>query len=71
VNKWYQERSAGTWNLPGGQWTMFWTTDGITKEWEAREWELEGSGGMTRWEAYIDVCGGIVPSWDDGIERDD
>lgn len=33
VNKWYQERAEGTWNLPGGEWTMFWTTGNVTKRW--------------------------------------
>jgi amino-acid N-acetyltransferase len=73
VNKWYQERSTGTWNLPGDQWTMFWTTSGITKEWDFMEWQMGPEGGhdMTRWEAYVDVCQGIVPSWADGIQRAD
>ncbi|KAH7072568.1 mitochondrial amino-acid acetyltransferase [Paraphoma chrysanthemicola] len=70
VNKWYQERSSGTWNLPGGQWTMFWTTDGVTDKWEGREWGLKEEE-MTRWDAYVDVCSGIVPSWADGIKRND
>jgi amino-acid N-acetyltransferase len=73
VNKWYQERSTGTWNLPGDQWTMFWTTEGVTKRWDVGEWklEMEGRSDMTRWDAYVDVCGGIVPSWSDGIKRAD
>ncbi|KAK2732448.1 Amino-acid acetyltransferase, mitochondrial [Myotisia sp. PD_48] len=29
VNKWYFERSRGTWKLPGTNWTMFWTTNGV------------------------------------------
>lgn len=69
VNKWYQERSTGTWNLPGDQWTMFWTSNGVTERWDGREWGLEKD--VTRWEAYIDVCRGIVPNWADGIKRDD
>jgi len=73
VNKWYQERSTGTWNLPGDQWTMFWTTEGVTEKWEVGAWQLDMSGKaeMTRWEAYVDVCGGITPSWADGIKRAD
>ncbi|KAF2026363.1 mitochondrial amino-acid acetyltransferase [Setomelanomma holmii] len=70
VNKWYQERSAGTWNLPGDQWTMFWTTSGVTENWDGKEWALR-QGDMTRWDAYVDVCSGIVPSWADGIKRND
>lgn len=62
VNKWYQERSRGMWNLPGGQWTMFWTTEGVTEEWSGgRE-----ASGLRRWDAYVDVCSGIEPSWADG-----
>ncbi|KAH5998716.1 amino acid acetyltransferase [Parastagonospora nodorum] len=71
VNKWYQERSTGTWNLPGDQWTMFWTTNGVTKRWDGNEWDLGQSNSLTRWEAYVDVCNGIVPSWADGIKRAD
>lgn len=70
VNKWYQERSTGTWNLPGGQWTMFWTTDGVAEKWDGGQWGGK-VGGMTRWDAYVDVCSGIVPSWADGIKRND
>jgi amino-acid N-acetyltransferase len=73
VNKWYQERSTGTWNLPGDQWTMFWTTNGVTRRWNAEEWGFgeNAEGGLTRWDAYVDVCSGIVPSWADGIKRAD
>jgi amino-acid N-acetyltransferase len=74
VNKWYQERSTGTWNLPGDQWTMFWTSNGITNRWDGREWGLSKmgeKGDMTRWDAYADVCSGIMPSWADGIKRAD
>ncbi|KAF2999768.1 Amino-acid acetyltransferase, mitochondrial [Curvularia kusanoi] len=60
VNKWYQERSTGMWNLPGGQWTMFWTVEGVTAGWGGEEGRpLE----MKRWDAYVDVCSGIEPSW--------
>lgn len=60
VNKWYQERSTGMWNLPGGQWTMFWTVEGVTAGWGGAE---NRSQGMKRWDAYVDVCSGIEPSW--------
>ncbi|KAF2626429.1 N-acetylglutamate synthase [Macroventuria anomochaeta] len=66
VNKWYQERSTGMWNLPDGQWTMFWTVEGVTAGWggvEGREQE------MRRWDAYVDVCSGIEPSWLDGKKQ--
>jgi amino-acid N-acetyltransferase len=74
VNKWYQERSKGMWNLPGGQWTMFWTTEGVERTWSAEEWggvEAEKQREMRRWDAYVDVCSGIEPSWADGIQRAD
>ncbi|KAJ4330644.1 Amino-acid acetyltransferase, mitochondrial [Didymella glomerata] len=60
VNKWYQERSTGMWNLPDGQWTMFWTVEGVTAGWGG----VEGRGQeMKRWDAFVDVCSGIEPSW--------
>ncbi|KAH9869088.1 Amino-acid acetyltransferase, mitochondrial [Plenodomus biglobosus] len=70
VNKWYQERSKGMWNLPGNQWTMFWTKEGVHERWDVAQW---GGGDrakdLTKWEAYIDVCNGIRPSWADGSKR--
>lgn len=66
VNKWYHERSTGMWNLPGNQWTMFWTVEGVTAGWggdEGRQAE------MKRWDAYVDVCLGIEPSWMDGKKQ--
>lgn len=71
VNKWYQERSKGMWNLPGGQWTMFWTTEGVTQAWDAGIGGVNGSREISRWDAYVDVCSGIEPSWADGIKRAD
>jgi amino-acid N-acetyltransferase len=74
VNKWYQERSTGTWNLPGDQWTMFWTSPNVTQRWNARKWGLDKVADgreMARWDAYTAVCNGIVPSWADGIKRGD
>lgn len=35
VNRWYFERSRGSWKLDGAQWTLFWTTP----------WEMLGSSG--------------------------
>ncbi|XPS77326.1 Amino-acid N-acetyltransferase [Ascochyta lentis] len=67
VNKWYQERSTGMWNLPGEQWTMFWTVEGVTAGWGGAEGRAETE--MKRWDAYIDVCSGIEPSWMDGKKQ--
>ncbi|KAF2846491.1 acetylglutamate synthase-like protein [Plenodomus tracheiphilus IPT5] len=69
VNKWYQERSKGMWNLPGDQWTMFWTMEGVHRRWDAEQWGKGMERDLTKWEAYIDVCSGIKPSWADGINR--
>jgi amino-acid N-acetyltransferase len=72
VNKWYQERSKGMWNLPGDQWTMFWTTQGVENGWHAEEWGgADRQKELRRWDAYVDVCSGIEPSWADGIQRAD
>lgn len=56
VNKWYFERCKGSWKLPGGQWTMFWTTEGVEHD-------------PARWQDYVDVCGNIAPSWADGVDE--
>jgi amino-acid N-acetyltransferase len=52
VNKWYFERSRGTWKLPGKGWTMFWTTPDLSMD---RQTFLD----------YEGVCRGIEPSWAD------
>ena len=52
VNKWYFERSRGTWRLPGSGWTMFWTTEGV-------------EGGTGVFEDYRGVCESIQPTWID------
>jgi amino-acid N-acetyltransferase len=52
VNKWYFERSRGTWKLPGTGWTMFWTTPELSLD-EQLFLDCEG------------VCRGIEPSWAD------
>ena len=57
VNKWYFERSRGSWKLPGGQWTMFWTTEGLESE-------------QTRFDEYAAVCAAVTPSWRDGKKPD-
>ncbi|KAJ4346151.1 Amino-acid acetyltransferase, mitochondrial [Ascochyta clinopodiicola] len=68
VNKWYQERSTGMWNLPGEQWTMFWTVEGVTEGWSGAEGKAKETD-MKRWDAYTDVCSGIEPSWMDGKKQ--
>lgn len=52
VNKWYFERSAGTWKLPKENWTMFWTTPNVELDSEV-------------FQAYESVCKGVLPSWAD------
>lgn len=57
VNKWYFERSRGTWKLSDSNWAMFWTTPGL----------VENSQMFQDYEA---VCRSIQPSWaDKGIEE--
>ncbi|KAF2275755.1 N-acetylglutamate synthase [Westerdykella ornata] len=77
VNKWYFERAVGMWNLPDGQWTMFWTTEGVVEEWAEKKAEKRtitadavGMNEMTRWDSYVGVCGGVVPSWADNRKPD-
>ena len=53
VNKWYFERARGTWKMPGSNWTMFWTTEGVE---DGDEMFLD----------YEGVCKGVLPSWADG-----
>lgn len=50
VNKWYFERSRGSWKLMDSNWAMFWTTPGAALE-----------GGKIR--DYESVCRNVVPSW--------
>ncbi|KAL4916947.1 hypothetical protein BDW62DRAFT_94112 [Aspergillus aurantiobrunneus] len=50
VNKWYFERSLGSWKLPDTNWTMFWTTP-----------DLPDQPQMFR--DYEAVCRSIQPSW--------
>lgn len=51
VNKWYMERSRGTWKLSKA-WTMFWTTPGVEMD-------------RKRFRNYEAVCRGVQPSWAD------
>ncbi|KAK5715155.1 Amino-acid acetyltransferase, mitochondrial [Elasticomyces elasticus] len=51
VNKWYFERAAGSWQIPGSGWTMFWTgEEGLSKE---------------RLQDYAAICANIRHSWMD------
>lgn len=52
VNKWYFERARGTWKIPGSNWTMFWTTEGVVED---EQTFLD----------YESVCRSVVPSWAD------
>jgi len=57
VNKWYFERAAGSWQIPGTNWTMFWTGEGVVVD-------------EQRWEDYVGVCRSVVPTWADGKKPD-
>ncbi|KAI9839265.1 MAG: hypothetical protein M1819_003259 [Sarea resinae] len=50
VNKWYFERSKGTWQIPDSNWAMFWTTESLDQE---------------RFLDYEGVCRAVEPSWAD------
>jgi len=52
VNKWYFERSCGSWKLADSNWTMFWTTPGLPED-------------TSRFQDYEAVCRAIQPSWAD------
>lgn len=52
VNKWYFERAKGTWKMPGTNWTMFWTTEGVER-------------GDDVFLDYEGVCKAVMPSWAD------
>jgi len=52
VNKWYFERAKGTWKIPGANWTMFWTTEGVDV-------------GDKVFSDYQRVCRAVEPSWAD------
>lgn len=51
VNKWYFERSAGSWRIPDSDWTMFWAG--------------ERTMAKDRWRDYVSVCSSVRPSWMD------
>ncbi|OQV07925.1 hypothetical protein CLAIMM_12278 [Cladophialophora immunda] len=56
VNKWYFERSRGTWKIPATNWTMFWTTPGI--------FDNDHKTGV--FLDYESVCRTVKPTWADG-----
>lgn len=55
VNKWYFERSRGTWKIPNTNWTMFWTTPDLLSD-EKQQVFLD----------YESVCRTVMPTWADG-----
>ncbi|KAK3678409.1 Amino-acid acetyltransferase, mitochondrial [Recurvomyces mirabilis] len=57
VNKWYFERAAGSWKVPGSGWTMFWTGEGVVED-------------EVKWAGYEGVCRGVGPSWAEGARLD-
>jgi amino-acid N-acetyltransferase len=63
VNKWYFERSVGTWKLPESQWCMFWTGDEV--DFHASAMDSEKAERKERWNDYVNVCSGIEASWAD------
>lgn len=60
VNKWYFERSRGTWKIPDMNWTMFWTTPDVVSE-RSDQTFLD----------YEAVCRGVQPTWMDGKKIED
>ncbi|RMZ76375.1 hypothetical protein DV737_g4870, partial [Chaetothyriales sp. CBS 132003] len=58
VNKWYFERSRGTWKIPGMNWTMFWTTPGVVNH-------------DKMFQDYEAVCRSVVPTWADNKRLED
>lgn len=58
VNKWYFERSRGTWKILDMNWTMFFTTPGV---------EVSDR----RFKEYESVCRGVKPSWKDKTKAAD
>lgn len=52
VNKWYFERSRGTWKMPHTNWTMFWTTSDLDMK-------------QQTFSDYEGICRSIEPTWAD------
>jgi amino-acid N-acetyltransferase len=73
VNKWYFERSVGTWKIPDSQWTMFWTGSDVDWGQEESETGKESKQPVVkgdeerklRWNDFVAVCEGIQASWAD------
>ncbi|KIW06142.1 uncharacterized protein PV09_03304 [Verruconis gallopava] len=65
VNKWYFERSVGTWKLANSQWCMFWTGNDIdfTNTDRSEDEKIE------RWKDYVNVCSRIEASWADRHDK--
>jgi len=79
VNKWYFERSVGTWKIPKTQWTMFWTGSDVDWGHEEGKNGKDGSkqsntGGdakqKLKWNDIVKVCEGIEASWADSKPPD-
>ena len=52
VNKWYFERSVGTYKIPGTNWTTFWTAEDLYQD-------------RQKFHDYVNVCRDVQPSWAD------
>jgi len=63
VNKWYFERSIGTWKVTD-KWTMFWTGDEVDFE-NASAGSVGENEKALRWKDYVSVCANTEPSWAD------
>jgi amino-acid N-acetyltransferase len=62
VNKWYFERSRGTWKLPGMDWTMFWTTPNVVAPGGGSPRKEQASNRDTFYD-YEAVCRSVQPTW--------
>jgi len=64
VNKWYFERSIGTWKVTD-KWTMFWTGNEIDFGSGSHVFAGENEERALRWKDYVNVCTHVEPSWAD------
>jgi amino-acid N-acetyltransferase len=67
VNKWYFERSRGTWKIPGMNWTMFWTTEDVVAAGGDGNEKVKDQ----RFLDYEAVCRSVKPTWMDGKKVED
>jgi amino-acid N-acetyltransferase len=67
VNKWYFERSRGTWKIPDMNWTIFWTTPDVVPG----AGDGDDSSSNRTFLDYEAVCRGIQPTWRDGKKIED